>query len=285
VKIYKLTPQQALTLGICCLLVFQFTIIGVIGGFNQPLQSTLADDDAIALEEDLSNEDTGIPIDDISYYEQTYKPYVKSQLPDASYDEEIGIWLKGDTGNHVKDGDFTYLLYGIIPIPLPNANSKTVDEIVDMAIAEDLDFIGITNLESVKIYMPDLGITGVPSGDMVFNADLEAVRVAITRARFEHPELMIYYGVEKRIGEITYFGAGQRVQCLLPFHPNQERYWMEQLLGKSDLPSILDTMSQFEGLYRELGTNFLCINEGYLDFWSTSVFQDLAASDSVGGVV
>jgi hypothetical protein len=285
VKLNKFTPQQVLTLSIGCLLLFQFAIIGCIGGLNIISTAPSINDDSPVSDENLLGDDSNIPLNDISYLEQNYQPYVESRLPEASYDEELGIWLKGDTGNHAKDGDFTYLLYGIIPIALPNSNAKTVDELVDMAVAEDLDFIGITNLDTVKIYMPDIGVPGVPSGDMVFNADLEAVRIAITRARYEHPELMTFYGVEKRVGAVTYFGAGQRVQCLLPMHPNQEQYWMEDLLGASDLPSILTKMESYEGLNRELGTNFFCLNDGILNTWSATEFQSLADSESVGGVV
>jgi hypothetical protein len=69
-------------------------------------------------------------------------------MPDPAYNEESGIWKKGDPGVHTKDGDFeTQVLMWTIHL---GQYEKTVDQLVQEAIANDCDFIAFTNLDGIE---------------------------------------------------------------------------------------------------------------------------------------
>ncbi|MHA1896098.1 MAG: hypothetical protein ACTSU2_01775 [Promethearchaeota archaeon] len=213
----------------------------------------------------------------IKYYEETYKPYVRTRIPHPAYREEYGIWKKGDPTVHTKDGDFE--LWG--------SNEKTVDELAQDAINHGLDFIGITNLDKVKIYIPETPYTPPPiSGEHDLYADLSATWNAVSNARYKYEgQLAIFMGVEKTVGEITYFGAGKRIQCLLPYNPNYEWNYIQNLMNVDNLDDILSVMASSYGEHYEYGTTIFSVNDGYLDFWSVLDFQKLAQAPTTGGVM
>jgi hypothetical protein len=207
----------------------------------------------------------------ITEYEEKYQTFVESKVPQSSYLEDSGWWLKGDPSMGTSDGD----------VPLFGMNDKSVDELAQMAITEGLDFIGITNLDKFKVYIPQIG-------DIELEADMGLCQGAVSNARSTYGnDLMIFYGVEKNIGALDYFGLGKRIKCLLPYDPENELDNMNDLLSASTVNDVISKMESYIGAsyFHEKGTVSFCVNEGVLGLWSFIEYQALASSDAPGGVV
>ncbi|MHA1395074.1 MAG: hypothetical protein ACTSRZ_16340, partial [Promethearchaeota archaeon] len=246
----------------------------------------------------------------IQYYKQHYKTFVEKAIPNASYNEDSGIWKKGDPGVHTIDGDF-HLKVLTWDIHL-GSYEKTVEELVQYALDNDLDFLGFTNLDGIRITKDVLDLIfqllGIPSWALTLilggkdyltiTTDWEAYYNAIIQARYDHQndDIYLFYGVEKTMMEDYQYldqlggiGMGKRMQCLLPYHHNhdQEKMYMDQLVhADPSVDAVLNIMNTFYGDYFERGTAFFSPNIGQLFNWGDSDFQRMAEEDNVAtGVV
>ena len=251
---------------------------------------------------------------DIEYYEEKYPAYVKSDVPEGSFIEDNGVWYKGDPGVHTSDGGFeiNYIL-GTLPI----GYDTPVDTLVQQAIANDLDWIGFTNMDGIRIHGDIikliLELAGISIPDFIFDlimgddeallikADYKELYGAIEQARYDYgDQIEIFMGCEKTVGTIadieqtdiaTALGLGQKVQCLVPYHPDYEVRFIEDIIDSVlELPAVLNALEGAYGLSYEKGIGLLSPNIGALgsfeDFlWEDADFQTLTEADVYTGVV
>jgi len=310
----KIKPKRVKSLIILFALLIQFSYFSVILVSNK--LSSLNNDteginDPIIIYQNGTIDSDSLNVDEIiKYYEQTYKTFVEKPIPNASYNEESGYWIKGDPGVHTIDGDFyIHILTWDIHV---GSYEKTVEQLVQEAMANGCDFIGFTNLDGIRITKSVLELIfqlfGIPtwllsvllggSNYLTITTDWEAYHNALIQARWNHrnDNIFIFYGVEKTMMEDYQYldqlggiGMGKRMQCLLPYRTQhqQEQMYMDQLIHAApNVESVLNIMNTFYGDYMERGSAFFSPNIGKLFEWGDADFQRMAQEEYVAtGVV
>lgn len=297
-------PKKTTTLILLFLFSFQIGMVVTSPISNSDLPSDKGSDNSTNTKIVYQNPEKEPTLDEkIQYYEEHYQPYVISNMPDPAYNEESGIWKKGDPGVHTKDGDFeTQVLMWTIHL---GQYEKTVDQLVQEAIANDCDFIAFTNLDGIRVSRDILNLIfqalGIPSwaldillgsgNDLTIYAGWQTYYDAIQQARYNYRNspaddpIEIFIGTEKTIGEdIQYLdqlqgmGIGKRVQCVLPYNPNMELTFLQEIVSQPlQLDPVLNKMETFWGSTGwEGGTTMFSPHIGVLDLWSDADYRRLS---------